>query len=149
MIANRLKKETLMTIARSIKSIALAGVCFAALGLTACAAPDLGGSGAPAANIKLYMQGMGNAYKAAMNSTNMTDFSINAALFQTNLMNASRLTYNGTAAEQAAYQQGMLEMKVGLAELNTAMLSRDLARSKAALQKMAVIRDNYHPILKK
>ena len=64
-------------------------------------------------------------------------------------MNANNSTYNGTLEEQALYRQGMMEMKIGLAELNAAIVKNDLARSKAALSSLLVIRGKYHPLLKK
>lgn len=128
------------------KSITV-GLSMVALSLTACTTPTY--TNTPAVSIKTSMQNMGMAFKAAMESTTMAQFNTQAALFQYNLMNANNSTYNGTLEEQALYRQGMMEMKIGLAELNAAIVKNDLARSKAALSSLLVIRGKYHPLLKK
>lgn len=137
-----------LSIAQTFKKTITIGGCILAIGLTACVAPTTY-SNAPAVSIKSSMQGMGAAFKAAMDSTSMSQFNTQAALFQYNLMNANNSTYNGTAEEQALYRQGMMEMKIGLAELNAAIVSNDLTRSKAALSSLLLIRGKYHPLLKK
>ena len=128
------------------KSITV-GLSMVDLSLTACTTPTY--TNTPAVSIKTSMQNMGMAFKAAMESTTMAQFNTQAALFQYNLMNANNSTYNGTLEEQALYRQGMMEMKIGLAELNAAIVKNDLARSKAALSSLLVIRGKYHPLLKK
>ena len=128
------------------KSIAI-GLSMTAFGLTACTTPSY--TGTPTVGVKSAMQGMGAAFKAAMESKTMAQFNTQAALFHYNVMNANNSTYNGTLDEQALYRQGMMEMKIGLAELNAAILKNDLVRSKAALSSLLVIRGKYHPLLKK
>ena len=132
---------------QTFKKSIVVGLSMAALGLAACTTSTY--TNAPAVSIKTSMQGMGSAFKAAMESTTMAQFNTQAALFQYNLMNANNSTYNGTLEEQALYRQGMMEMKIGLVELNAAIAKNDLVRSKAALSALLVIRGKYHPLLKK
>lgn len=137
------------TLNQMFKKAVVTTVCISALGLVACAAPGAGTGSQPMADMKSSMQGMGAAYKAAMESTNMAQFNTQAALFQYSLSNASKNSYNGTAAEQEMYRQGMMEMKVGMALLSAAIVSNDLTKSKAALSNFALVRNKYHAVLKK
>jgi soluble cytochrome b562 len=124
------------------KGLAMAA-CVLTLGLTGCATT----TGTP--SIESSMEKMGQEIGAAMKSTTMNEFSMHANAFRSNVVNASKNTYPGTAAEQTMYQEGIAKLTQGLNVVDAQIASGDLDAAKNALKALLPVRNQYHAVLKK
>jgi soluble cytochrome b562 len=126
------------------KKMWMTSACITALGLFGCAAQPLG-----TPSIESSMEKMGQSIGAAMKSTTMTEFSQNVKVFSDNAAHAAQNKYSGTAAEQALYVEGMLQLRAGINEVNRHVAANDLDSAKKALSALLPIRNKYHATLKK
>ncbi len=121
----------------TLKMRLISGLMLASIGVIA-------GGVATAGEIKQDMKVMNKNMKAAMSSSSIEEISGYVRALKNAAWEASNLNFDGSAAEQNIYREGLTKLQNQFGDVDRAINNRDLEGAKNALDKLRQTQKEYH-----
>ena len=121
----------------TLKMRLISGLMLASIGIIA-------GGVATAGEIKQDMKVMNKNMKAAMSSSSIEEISGYVRALKNAAWEASNLNFDGSAAEQNTYREGLTKLQNQFGDVDRAINNRDLEGAKNALDKLRQTQKEYH-----
>ena len=121
----------------TLKMRLISGLMLASIGVIA-------GGVATAGEIKQDMKVMNKNMKAAMSSNSIEEISGYVRALKNAAWEASNLNFDGSAAEQNTYREGLTKLQNQFGDVDRAINNRDLEGAKNALDKLRQTQKEYH-----
>jgi soluble cytochrome b562 len=121
----------------TLKMRLISGLMLASIGIIA-------GGVATAGEIKQDMKVMNKNMKAAMSSNSIEEISGYVRALKNAAWEASNLNFDGSAAEQNTYREGLTKLQNQFGDVDRAINNRDLEGAKNALDKLRQTQKEYH-----
>lgn len=121
----------------TLKMRLISGLMLASIGIIA-------GGVATAGEIKQDMKVMNKNMKAAMSSNSIEEISGYVRALKNAAWEASNLNFDGSAAEQNTYREGLTKLQNQFGDVDRAINNRDLEGAKNALDKLHQTQKEYH-----
>jgi soluble cytochrome b562 len=121
----------------TLKMRLISGLMLASIGVIA-------GGVATAGEIKQDMKVMNKNMKAAMSSSSIEEISGYVRALKNAAWEASNLNFDGSAAEQNTYREGLTKLQNQFGDVDRAINNRDLEGAKNALDKLRQTQKEYH-----